>query len=70
MKFPETWLRTCERLVADRNGAIHETESACEITTVSDAAPPRFAHRYEEEREETRSLQERRNRCRVGLFEK
>jgi hypothetical protein len=69
MKSPETRFTIDEFRVPDQGGATTDAGSACEISIVSEAPPRRFAHRYEEEREETLALQQDRYRYRVGLNE-
>jgi hypothetical protein len=69
MKLPVTRFTSFASRAAEQDVARRDTGSACEISTVPEAPPRRFAHGYEEEREETLALQQHRHRCRAGLCE-
>jgi hypothetical protein len=69
MKLPVTRFTRFASRAAEQDGATRDAGSACEISIVLEAPPRRFAHGYEEEREETLALQQHRYRCRAGLCE-
>jgi hypothetical protein len=69
MKLPAIRFTSFASQAADQDAVRRDTGSACEISTVSVAPPRRFAYGYEEEREETLTLQQHRYRCRADLRE-
>jgi hypothetical protein len=69
MKFPVTRFTSLAFRAAKQDVDRRDPGSACEISTVSESPPRRFAHGYEEEREETLALQQHRHRWRAGLCE-